>query len=788
MPEYLAPGVYVEEIDTGSKPIEGVSTSTAAMVGVTERGPVGVPVLVTSFGEYDRIFGGRLSAIEFGARRHLPFAVEGFFTNGGKRLFVVRVLDDTAATRAAFTLHSRGEAGQVETALLRASAEGDGGAGSQLLVLDGGSLSESATQPVRFGDGSTAEYRFVTEVRTVAEADPNHVPLHLPLAGSYDGNPVRQINPVAVDLPSTNPLTLTAAAARGADQVRVTATAADDLDTVIDATALQPGDLVRIGDASTGEYRFVTAVTVPDAATPTEGVVDLDVPLTLAHAAADGVVRLDPAPTGADEIDTDTLDGAARANDRVVFVVDRNGNFDTAGTLLAIRDLTNTATLEVRRIGDLQQLTLARAVGAALGAGTVVEGVTLTDDATARTLTRAATAGGLAVTLDVRSGLAEGGVIRIGDEYAVVDALPDQAAGGDDPGTVRLSQGLQGDHALGEDVRGATVAPTASRPTASTLFDAPSTGVTLAVSDGSVYTADEVVRLTAPNGDTWYAALAENADDLDPRLVEVSVPLTLAHSAGDPVAERNALLAVEALDAGAWGNRVRVSVEDEAVGLLASTTLATVVSGNQVRLGTYGGVEAGTVLELLDPVTGATVDELLKVTHVNRVNGTITLAAPLTAGHLAAIAALPPGSQLRVRSREFRITVRLYRPPDPAVPTRNETVLDTEIFRYLSMDPRHSNYVETILGAVDGPLRRWDRRPEGSSRYVRVDDRGAAGGDAVLQGIRLGPETLLDVLPRGNTRAARHPLSGGNDSLGTLVDDSYVGVDALEPDDRTGLH
>ena len=40
MPEYLAPGVYVEEVDTGSKPIEGVSTSTAGMVGVTERGPV----------------------------------------------------------------------------------------------------------------------------------------------------------------------------------------------------------------------------------------------------------------------------------------------------------------------------------------------------------------------------------------------------------------------------------------------------------------------------------------------------------------------------------------------------------------------------------------------------------------------------------------------------------------------------------------------------------------------------------------------------------------------------
>src|SRR5262249_57337325 len=60
MPEYLAPGVYVEEIDTGSKPIEGVSTSTAGMLGVTERGPVNVPILITSYGDYVRWFGERL--------------------------------------------------------------------------------------------------------------------------------------------------------------------------------------------------------------------------------------------------------------------------------------------------------------------------------------------------------------------------------------------------------------------------------------------------------------------------------------------------------------------------------------------------------------------------------------------------------------------------------------------------------------------------------------------------------------------------------------------------------
>ena len=53
MPEYLAPGVYIEEISRGARPIEGVSTSTTGFVGQTERGPT-APRLVTSWTEYLR--------------------------------------------------------------------------------------------------------------------------------------------------------------------------------------------------------------------------------------------------------------------------------------------------------------------------------------------------------------------------------------------------------------------------------------------------------------------------------------------------------------------------------------------------------------------------------------------------------------------------------------------------------------------------------------------------------------------------------------------------------------
>ena len=51
MPEYLAPGVFIEEIERGPKPIEGVATSTAAFLGEAERGPTR-PRLVTGYGEY----------------------------------------------------------------------------------------------------------------------------------------------------------------------------------------------------------------------------------------------------------------------------------------------------------------------------------------------------------------------------------------------------------------------------------------------------------------------------------------------------------------------------------------------------------------------------------------------------------------------------------------------------------------------------------------------------------------------------------------------------------------
>lgn len=92
MPQYLSPGVYVEEIERGPRPIEGVPTNTAAFLGETERGPLR-PRLVTSYNDYIRWFG-----TVFAPGRYMPHASAGFFTNGGSRLYACRIVGEGATT------------------------------------------------------------------------------------------------------------------------------------------------------------------------------------------------------------------------------------------------------------------------------------------------------------------------------------------------------------------------------------------------------------------------------------------------------------------------------------------------------------------------------------------------------------------------------------------------------------------------------------------------------------------------------------------------------------------
>lgn len=107
MPEYLAPGVFVEEVSFRAKSIEGVGTSVAGMVGPTRFGPLrGKPEVVTSFGEFSRIYGD-LQDLNLGGSavlNHCAIAAKAFFDGGGKQLFMARIgnfADPDAASASA---------------------------------------------------------------------------------------------------------------------------------------------------------------------------------------------------------------------------------------------------------------------------------------------------------------------------------------------------------------------------------------------------------------------------------------------------------------------------------------------------------------------------------------------------------------------------------------------------------------------------------------------------------------------------------------------------------------
>ncbi|MBE1489299.1 phage tail sheath family protein [Plantactinospora soyae] len=85
MPSYLSPGVYVEEVPSGSRPIEGVGTAVAAFVGFAARGPFNTPSLVTNWSQFVQTFG------EMVEDAYLAQAVYGYFANGGGVCYVVRV-------------------------------------------------------------------------------------------------------------------------------------------------------------------------------------------------------------------------------------------------------------------------------------------------------------------------------------------------------------------------------------------------------------------------------------------------------------------------------------------------------------------------------------------------------------------------------------------------------------------------------------------------------------------------------------------------------------------------
>jgi uncharacterized protein len=85
------PGVYIEEISSGVRTITGVATSITAFVGRTLRGEVNQPTLLSSFGDFERLFGGLWLGSSLG------HAVRDFYLNGGSQALIVRLFTPPAS-------------------------------------------------------------------------------------------------------------------------------------------------------------------------------------------------------------------------------------------------------------------------------------------------------------------------------------------------------------------------------------------------------------------------------------------------------------------------------------------------------------------------------------------------------------------------------------------------------------------------------------------------------------------------------------------------------------------
>ncbi|WP_372627099.1 phage tail sheath family protein [Arsukibacterium sp.] len=106
MPDYIRPGVYLNEVAFSPKPITAVPTSVVAFVGCTETGPVNLPVLISGFTEYQRLFQGPAATEQHRQPDAMTLAVMAFFGNGGKDAYICRLTSpDNQSDLAALTVN-----------------------------------------------------------------------------------------------------------------------------------------------------------------------------------------------------------------------------------------------------------------------------------------------------------------------------------------------------------------------------------------------------------------------------------------------------------------------------------------------------------------------------------------------------------------------------------------------------------------------------------------------------------------------------------------------------------
>ena len=127
--ERLHPGVYIEEVPSGVRPIEGVSTSNAAFIGKAQMGPLNKAVLITNLQQFTTKYG------TFIQDSYLAHSVLQFFNNGGKKAYIVRIAG-TGARAAAIAIKDR-KTPSAKTLTVKAANEGVWGNKIDIAIRNG---------------------------------------------------------------------------------------------------------------------------------------------------------------------------------------------------------------------------------------------------------------------------------------------------------------------------------------------------------------------------------------------------------------------------------------------------------------------------------------------------------------------------------------------------------------------------------------------------------------------------------------------------------------------------
>jgi uncharacterized protein len=134
MPTYLRPGVYVEEIPSGSKPIGAVGTSTAAFLGYTTRGAVGQPTLIFKWDDYQSLYGGIRDTAASAQGDAMGHSVSAFFQNGGTAAYIVRLAEGGAKAHGTILHPDADQTLSADDAVITFTAANEGAWGNDVRV------------------------------------------------------------------------------------------------------------------------------------------------------------------------------------------------------------------------------------------------------------------------------------------------------------------------------------------------------------------------------------------------------------------------------------------------------------------------------------------------------------------------------------------------------------------------------------------------------------------------------------------------------------------------------